>query len=88
MAPLRILSPHDGDVLNRHDGTETAEELLVTVSGTAPEGAAVSVNGVAATVEGGEFRAQVPLRQRRTRLVADGGDGDDGRASAGSGAFR
>jgi hypothetical protein len=73
MASLRILSPHDGGVLNRHDGAESADDLLVTVSGTAPGGAPVSVNGVPATVEGARFSARVSLRARRTRLVAEAG---------------
>lgn len=74
MSALSITWPHEGDVLNRHDGTETAQELMVTVRGCCPGGGPVSVNGAAAQVSGGEFTAQVALRERRTRLVAQAGE--------------
>ena len=55
---------------NRHDGTETDESLLITVKGAVSGTATVTVNGVAATVEAGEFTCQVPISRRTNSLEA------------------
>jgi len=68
--PFRITTPRHGDVLNRHDGVETAGQLTVTVTGVAPAGSQVTVNGLAAEVAGNAFRCAVPLRQRRNEIEA------------------
>ena len=67
---LRITSPRNGDILNRHDGLETEDSLLVTVKGSVSGTAEVNVNGVAATVAAGEFTCQVPISKRRNTLCA------------------
>jgi hypothetical protein len=69
-ANFRITAPWDGDILNRHDGAETAEALVVEVGGVAPEGAQVSVNGAPAQVQGSSFRCSVALRQRSNKITA------------------
>jgi len=67
---FRITSPRNGDILNRHDGAETDESLLITVKGSVSGTATVTVNGVAATVEAGEFTCQVPISRRTNILEA------------------
>lgn len=72
-ASLRTLAPKDGDVLQRHDGEETAENLIIEVRGVAPSGQAVSVNGITAERSGEEFHCRVPLEARKNRLLAVSG---------------
>lgn len=67
---VRISEPWNGDILNRHDGSESAQALTVQVRGEAPEGASVSVNGLPAQVQAGAFCCQALLRQRENELVA------------------
>ena len=75
MAPsLEITFPRDGDVLNRHDGRETASALTVTVRGTAPAGATVMVNGAPAEVSGPSFTSEVELGRRENWITAQAGD--------------
>ena len=74
---LRITQPRDGDVLNRHDGIESETEILVPVRGVAPSGSKVSVNGVEAPTEGGEFSCTVPLSKRKNSIAAGAGDERD-----------
>ena len=71
---LAIVSPRDGDVLNRHDGKLTDEALVVQVKGTVPLGTAVTVNGIAASVAGEAFTCSVPLTQREQTIEASGGE--------------
>lgn len=68
----RITEPRDGAILNRHDGSAVADGLRITVSGQAPGSGSVLVNGVPATVKDGVFESQVTLRERETRIVAEG----------------
>jgi len=67
---IEILSPRSGDILNRHDGAETADSLTVQVSGEAPGGAQVTVNGLPAHVAGRSFHCAVPLSSRRNEIAA------------------
>ncbi|MFB3883004.1 MAG: hypothetical protein ACE149_17190 [Armatimonadota bacterium] len=69
-ASFRITSPWHGDVLNLHDGSETPEQLTIEVTGVAPEGSSVAVNGVGAEVRGGVFRAPVAIRGRSSKIEA------------------
>ncbi len=71
---LQILSPRDGDVLNRHDGQLSAEALVVPVAGTTPFGAPVTVNGIPGSVAGETFTCAVPLSQREEAIEACTGD--------------
>ncbi len=74
MPAVTIISHRDGDVLNRHDGTETAESITVTVRGTCPPGSQVTVNGLPAIVTGGEFACDVALTRKRNFITACAGD--------------
>jgi hypothetical protein len=67
---VKILSPCNGDVLNRHDGSETADSLTVQVTGETPDGARVTVNGLPAHVTGRSFNCAVPLSSRRSDITA------------------
>jgi hypothetical protein len=67
---VQIHHPINGDILNRHDGQETADALSVEVRGSAPRGSVVRVNGRRATLTGESFRCTVPLRRRENRIVA------------------
>jgi len=69
---LQITHPWHGDILNRHDGTETADALTISVQGTAPEGARVTVNGIPADMRGHSFECAVPLRQRENVIACVG----------------
>ncbi|HOZ44999.1 MAG TPA: hypothetical protein PLO37_05120 [Candidatus Hydrogenedentes bacterium] len=76
-ASLRITAPREGDVLTRQDGVESERNLTITVSGTAPEGAAVRVNGRRAWGEGAVFTCDIPLDRKRNVIVAEAGDERD-----------
>ncbi len=65
-----IEEPFDGAVLNRRHGVEVDGGLRIGVSGKAPLGQAISVNGVAAKREGDRFTAKVVLRDHETEIVA------------------
>jgi hypothetical protein len=67
---VEILSPRSGDILNRHDGTETARSLTIEVRGVAPNGAQVTVNDQPARTAGDRFTCGLPLSRRRNRIVA------------------
>lgn len=70
---LQVTFPHDGDVLNRHDGRMEGGTLIVAVQGRAPAGEAVAVNGVPAKVQGETFTCEVPLTQREEIIRAQAG---------------
>jgi len=70
MTQLRIDSPRSGDILNRHDGLETADSLTIEITGTAPPGSQVTVNGIEADLQGAAFRCAVPIRARSSQLIA------------------
>jgi hypothetical protein len=74
MAELTITSPRDGDYLNRHDGEVVGAELRVPVTGTCPAGAAVTVNGVPATVTGETFSGTAALTDQNWTIEALSGD--------------
>jgi hypothetical protein len=69
---LQIESPWHGDILNRHDGTETADAVTITVQGRVPEGAQVTVNGISAHIRGRSFRCAVTLRRRENVIACVG----------------
>ena len=74
---LRITHPRDGDVLNRHDGVEAADNLTIMVRGDAPSGGRVLVNGIEANVHGATFSCNVPLARKRNLIVAQAADARD-----------
>lgn len=69
--PLRITSPADGDILNRHDGETTPEGLRITVEGESGAPGPVLVNGAPAEVAGGRFRARVLLKAQENAITAE-----------------
>lgn len=69
--PLRITSPADGDILNRHDGETTPEGLRITVEGESAMPGAVFVNGAPAQVSAGRFRARILLKEHENAIVAE-----------------
>lgn len=71
---VQIVLPRHGDVLNRNDGTETAEGLMISVRGTAPAGTEVTVNGATAQCSEGTFSCPLLLTKRNERIVAEGGE--------------
>jgi hypothetical protein len=68
--PVQITSPWDGDVLNRHDGTETDQGLTITIEGIAPADQEVLVAGQPATRSGERFSAEVTLSAERSTITA------------------
>jgi hypothetical protein len=69
-APVKILEPFHGAVLNHRHGQQTAEGLKIRVSGEATPGDRVTINGAACQREGTRFQADVVLREMETELVA------------------
>ena len=77
---LQILEPFNGAVLNARTGVQTPDGLQIRVSGIAPVGMAVSVNGVAAKRCGAAFSATVTLTAFQNDITASA-IGPDGEAS-------
>lgn len=67
---LRIDQPRDGAVLNRRHGKQEGGKLTIRVEGSAPEGAAVTVNGKAARRRGGRFETEVAVDRPVATIVA------------------
>ncbi len=67
---LRITQPFHGAVLNHRHGKQTGEGLMIRVSGEAPPGDRVTVNGRPCEREGNRFSTDVILRGMETDLVA------------------
>ena len=67
---IQFLSPIDGDMLHAGDGVVTGESLRITVQLLAPEGAAISVNGMPAAGKNGLFTAMVPLTAYKNFIEA------------------
>ena len=75
-APLRIVEPVNGAILNRHDGQTTASGLRIVVKGSVGGSGPVTVNGAAAVVRDGRFEAPLLLREPETKIVASGPGGE------------
>ncbi len=69
-APLRIDEPFHGAVLNHRHGQKVADGLRIRVTGRAPLGDRVTVNGAPAKRTGTAFAADVVLRESQTDIVA------------------
>jgi hypothetical protein len=67
---LVIEEPFHGAVLNRRHGEEVDGGLKIKVSGKAPLGHRVTVNGAPARLAGKEFIGEVVLREKETDIVA------------------
>ena len=67
---IEILEPFHGDILNRHDGTQTDQGLEITVKGTVPQGATVFVNDIKAQCVDDRFACNVLLTERENVIQA------------------
>ena len=59
---IRFISPIDGDMLNRFDGSVTNGNLMTNVQIAAPEGSSILINGSKARYINGIFQAGVRLK--------------------------
>ena len=71
--PLRIEEPFHGAVLNRRHGRQDENGLTIRVSGQAPLGCPVTVNGTPAQRTGTSFTAEIILDQKQTEITAASG---------------
>ena len=67
---IHITFPFNGAVLNHRHGKQTDSSLLINVTGTAPNCAKVTVNGVEARRAGELFSAEIPITKFETRITA------------------
>ncbi len=74
---LQILEPMDGAVMHARLGREVPGGLEIEISGRAPQGAEVLVQGRPANRDGETFRGTAVLRERETEVVATAGSGSD-----------
>ncbi len=70
MSALAIDFPRDGDLLNVHDGRQTPAGLTITVRGTAPPQAQVTIAGLTLRAEAGVWAADVTLTEPVSTLAA------------------
>ena len=68
---VTIETPRSGDVLNRHDGRESPDGLVIELAGSCRPGSRVTINGTPARTEGGRFAGEVLLTKRRNRIRAE-----------------
>ena len=71
---LEITNYRDGAVLDRHNGTETADYLEITVEGLAAPQAEVRVNGVAAQRRDRFFSCKIRLTEKINTITAESSD--------------
>ena len=71
---LEITSHRNGEILNYRHGRETAEALLIEVSGIASERSTVTVNGIPARRMDRSFAAEIPLREKINRVTVSAKD--------------
>lgn len=67
---LQIEQPFHGAVLNHRHGTQTDSGLTITVSGSAPEYGAVTVDGKPAKVANGRFVGEATITSPEQDIVA------------------
>ena len=71
---LEITSHRNGEILNHRHGRESGTELLIELRGIADPQSFVAVNGIPALRHDREFVAQVPLREKISRVTASARD--------------
>ena len=74
---LQILEPMDGAVMHARLGREVPGGLEIEISGRAPQGGEVLVQGRPASRDGETFRGTAVLRERETEVAATAGSGSD-----------
>ena len=67
---IEITNLRQGAILNHNHGKETSDALLVRIEGISQAGTPVSVNGIAAEMDGRRFAAEVPLTQKINSVTA------------------
>lgn len=67
---IEITNLHQGAVLNHRHGVENNDSLTVTVEGLSDHGCPVTVNGVAASMDGRRFSAEIKLREKINKITA------------------
>ena len=67
---LKITEPFHGAVLNHRHGKQAGDGLAIRVSGLAPPGVQVKINGVPCRREGERFSTEIVLKKMETDLVA------------------
>ena len=65
----KITSLRTGTIVNKFYGTEKDGTLFLPVSGTAPEDASVTVNGIEAERNGETFSATIPVKEKITEIT-------------------
>ena len=73
---LRIEEPFHGAILNRRHGQAVRGGIRIRVSGQAPSGDAVTVNGTSARRSGAGFHCDLILREPETDIIAASGGQD------------
>jgi hypothetical protein len=68
-ATLRIEEPFNGSILNRRLGQEVDGGLKIKITGQAPLGDTVTVNGIKAQRAGASFSSEVVLRDKETEII-------------------
>jgi hypothetical protein len=67
---IKITNLRQGAILNHNHGKETSDALLVRIEGISDFGTPVSVNGIAAEMDGRRFVAEVPLTEKINSVTA------------------
>lgn len=70
-APMRFISPIDGDCLNIYDGVKKDGYLTIPVRVYASSNADIYINEKKAEYDGEYFVSEVPLKTYRTTIIAD-----------------
>ena len=60
---IRFLSPVDGDMLHKYDGTVSGKNLIIKTTIAAPPASRIKVNGVTTKYVDGTFQADVRLKK-------------------------
>ena len=68
---IEITNFRQGAVLNHQHGVESENSLLVKIEGISDFGTPVSVNGIAAEMDGRNFSAEIPLTQKINSVKAE-----------------
>ena len=67
---ISFITPVDGDMLSRYDGTMTGENLRIKVKISAPAGIRLKINGSEAKKEGDTYCAEIQLKEYKNLIEA------------------
>ena len=68
---IEITNFRQGAILNHRHGVETEKSLLIKVEGISDHGTPVTVNGIAAEMDGRRFFAEIPLTEKINTVKAE-----------------